>query len=408
MSFLSFLRENARWLAGGFLLTLFSSFGQTFFIALSAGEIRSDYGLSHGQWGSLYMGATLASALSLPWVGTLVDRMAIWRVGFGTIVALAVACVAMAASNHVAMLVLVIYLLRLFGQGMMTHIAFTGMGKWYAAQRGRAISIASIGLNFGEACLPLSFVLVSGLFGWRNAWIAAAGILIAIALPAISFLFSRERQPRSSDPEPSLQATRDWTRGEVLRDPLFYILMIGIMAPPFIGTTIFFHQVHLVEIRGWSLEVFAAAFPVMSVMVVSFALIAGQLIDRYTAVRLLPTFLIPLAVGCLALGYLQAQWSAFVFMAFIGISYGISSTLFGALWPEIYGTAHLGAVRSTIVAFMVFATAAGPGITGYLIDLGVAYPLQISVMGIYCVCAALLMVAASRRAIARNSQNGAS
>ncbi|EQD81221.1 hypothetical protein B1A_00058, partial [mine drainage metagenome] len=30
-----FLRDNARWIASGFLLTLFSSFGQTFFIGLS-------------------------------------------------------------------------------------------------------------------------------------------------------------------------------------------------------------------------------------------------------------------------------------------------------------------------------------------------------------------------------------
>lgn len=44
--FFSFLRENARWLAGGLLFTFFSSFGQTFFISLSAGYIREDFGLT--------------------------------------------------------------------------------------------------------------------------------------------------------------------------------------------------------------------------------------------------------------------------------------------------------------------------------------------------------------------------
>ncbi len=47
-SYFSFLRENARWLVGGFLLCFFSSFGQTFFISLSGGEIRAEYGLD--QW----------------------------------------------------------------------------------------------------------------------------------------------------------------------------------------------------------------------------------------------------------------------------------------------------------------------------------------------------------------------
>ena len=51
MSLLRFLSENIQWLAAGILLTFLSSFGQTFFISIFAGEIRSTFGLSHGQWG---------------------------------------------------------------------------------------------------------------------------------------------------------------------------------------------------------------------------------------------------------------------------------------------------------------------------------------------------------------------
>ncbi|WP_210165872.1 hypothetical protein [Afipia felis] len=44
----TFIRENIRWLSGGFLLTLFSSFGQTFFIGLFlvrfAGPVMSPLG----------------------------------------------------------------------------------------------------------------------------------------------------------------------------------------------------------------------------------------------------------------------------------------------------------------------------------------------------------------------------
>ena len=65
MLFFIFLRDNARWIAGGLCFTFFSSFGQTFFISLSAGHIREEYGLSNGGWGTLYMVATLASALTL-------------------------------------------------------------------------------------------------------------------------------------------------------------------------------------------------------------------------------------------------------------------------------------------------------------------------------------------------------
>ncbi len=405
-AFIFFLRDNARWLAGGILLTYFSSFGQTFFIALSAGGIRAEYGLTHGDWGLLYMLSTLASALSLPFVGQVVDRFAVWKVSAVTIALLASACLAMAWSTHILGLVVVVYMLRLFGQGMMTHIAMTAMGKWYAANRGRAVSIAAIGVNLGEASMPILFVLIVAAFGWRNAWIAGAAALLLLALPAIVGAMAEERRPRASDPLPTKPNVPDRTRAEVFRDPLFYVMLAGVMAPSFIGTTIFFHQIHLVEIRGWQVEIFVASFTAMSVMVILCALLAGYLVDRFSAIQLLPVYLVPLGAACLVLGNVEGQWGAFVFMALLGISYGFSTTLFGALWPELYGTAHLGAIRSFIIAVMVFGTALGPGVTGYLIDFGVPYPLQITVMGFYCIAAVIVMTFAAQAAMKRNRANG--
>ncbi|WP_274424080.1 MFS transporter [Chelativorans sp. YIM 93263] len=406
MAFIYFLRENARWLAGGFLLTFFSSFGQTFFISLSAGNIREEYGLSHGGFGILYMVATLASALTLPYFGQIVDRYSPRKVTLIIVPMLALACVSMSVSSSIAVLCITIYLLRLFGQGMMTQNALTAMGRWFSAQRGRAVSISVLGHNTSEALLPIAFVALASLVGWRNGWLIGAAALLIFALPVITWLMAVERMPRSSDPEPRVTAAHEWTRGEVLKDALFYPLLLGVMAPGFISTTIFFHQVYLVEIRGWSLEVFVSFFPFLAVTTVIFSLIAGQLIDRFSAVALLPSFLVPLGLACLVLAYFEAQWSGFAFMVLLGISYGFSQTLFGALWPEIYGTRYLGAVRAITVAILVFATAMGPGLTGFLIDLGVSYTLQIAMMGLYCLAAAVLMLFVSRRLAARALQTG--
>ena len=90
-------------------------------------------------------------------------------------------------------------------------------------------------------------------------------------------------------------------------------------------------------------------------------------------------------------------------MALLGMSNGFSTTLFGALWPEIYGMKHLGSIRSIIVAMLVFATAVGPGLTGVLIDIGVPYPLQIVAMGVYCLFAVFMLTAVRARVTARNA-----
>ncbi|WP_340161180.1 MFS transporter [uncultured Hoeflea sp.] len=399
----SFLRDNARWVAGGFLLTFFSSFGQTYFISLSAGEIRAEYGLSHGGFGTLYMLATLASAATLPQIGKIVDRMSVASTVLLAAPVLAIACLLMAWSTSLVLLVLSVYLLRLFGQGMFTHIAMTAMGRWFAAQRGRAISPTAIGVNFGEALFPISFVGVAALVGWRGSWLVAAGVLLLIALPAIYSLLKKERTPQSVVQDPNRPAVRDWTRGEVIRDPLFWAALTGVMAPAFIGTTIFFHQVYLSELRGWPPSVFAASFAIMSSMTILFALVAGQLVDRFTATRLLPIFLVPLSLSCFVLASTEAPWGAYLFMAFMGISYGFSSTLFGALWPELYGAKHLGGIRSLIVAFMVFGTAMGPGVSGALIDIGVPYPTQIMAMGLYCVMISVVLIQVSRKALKRQA-----
>ena len=404
MPILHFLRDNARWIAGGFLLTFFSSFGQTYFISLSAGDIRAEYGLSHGGFGTLYMIATLASAATLPQIGKVIDRISVSATVLLAAPILALACVLMAWSTSLVLLVLAIYLLRLFGQGMFSHIAFTAMGRWFAAQRGRAVSLSAIGVNFGEALFPISFVGVAALIGWRGSWLLAAGVLMLVALPAIYGLLKVERTPQSAKVDPNVPVAREWTRGEVVRDPLFWASLMGVLAPPFIGTTIFFHQVYLSELRSWDPAVFAASFAIMSAMTIGFALVAGQLIDRFSAIRLLPSFLLPLSLSCFVLASTDAPWGAYAFMALMGVSYGFSSTLFGALWPELYGTRHLGGIRSLIVAFMVFATAMGPGLTGALIDAGVSYPLQIAAMGAYCVAMIVVMTFVSRRALARRQR----
>jgi hypothetical protein len=74
-----FLVDNARWLAAGLLLTFASSFGQTWFIALFAGEIKAAYGLTDGSWGSLYTLATLCSAGLLLAAGSMADTVRLAR-----------------------------------------------------------------------------------------------------------------------------------------------------------------------------------------------------------------------------------------------------------------------------------------------------------------------------------------
>jgi MFS family permease len=394
---LMFIRENFRWIAGGFVLTFFSSFGQTYFISGSIAEWQATFNLSHGQIGRIYMFATLGSALCLPFLGRLVDLVPAHRMLVLVIPVLAAAGLMAGYASSVLMLISAIFLLRLFGQGMMTHMALTATGRWFSAERGRAVSLVVLGHQGGEATLPLAFSTIAIGYGYQAGWIAGAAALLLVGLPFSYWAYRQPREPHGRDAGAanSSQSVRSWTRGEVMRDPVFWVLLSGVLAPGFIGTTIFYHQNYMTTLNDWPPQLFAQSLIVLASTTVIFALASGAIIDRVGANRVLPFFLLPLSAACFAMAISGPAWSLFLVMVLLGISYGISSTLFGSLWPENYGVVYLGSIRSVTVSAMVLATAAGPGLTGTLIDKGIALPTQMNFIGAYCVLAAGAMAIAA-------------
>ena len=394
---LAFIRSNLRWIAGGFALTYFSSIGQTYFISASVAEWQAAFDLSHGEIGRLYMFATLASALCLPFVGRLVDVVPAHQMIVFVVPALAGAALLAGYASSVPMLVAAVFVLRLLGQGMMTHIALTATGRWFVAERGRAVSLVVLGHQGGEASFPLVFTVLTIAYGHQVGWLAAAMILLVIGLPLAYWCYRVPRVPHGhlSKETKAGPEVRSWTRREVLRDPVFWVLLTGILAPAFIGTTIFYHQNYLTTLHGWPPQLFATSLVLLATTSVVCALLSGAAIDRWGARAILPYFLLPLSVASFVLAYSGPEITLSIVMVFLGISYGFSSTLFGSLWPEIYGLANLGSIRSITVSAAVLATAAGPGVTGTLIDRGMSLPTQMIFLGLYCLLASGAMAIAS-------------
>jgi len=389
---LSLAPGEGQWLGAGYLLALSSSFGQTFFIALSGGEIRALLDLSPGDFGGLYGIATGLSALTMIWVGQLADRRLLAPLAMAVLGMLAVACLLMATAETVLQLLLALYLLRLFGQGMSGHVSVTAMARWFEVRRGRALSIAALGYPTGEALLPSLTVLAAALAGWRGVWFLAAGLLLLVSLPLVRWLLRHEpgRTPPAAAPSPTASDRPSWTRRQVLRDPLLYLLLPGILIPSFTMTGIFFHQTLLVEAKGWSLAWFAACFPVYAATVVIVSLVTGWTLDRYGSRVLLSLYLLPLTLAFALLSAGDWPGLAPAFMLLAGATVGQSFVLLGALWAELYGTAHIGAIRALVHAAMVLSTAAAPGLMGWLFDLGVGLDAQLQVFALYTLAACVL------------------
>lgn len=394
-----FLRDNATWLGAGILLTFSSSVGQTFFIALFAEPLRERFSLSNGDWGGLYTIATFCSAASLLVIGRVADVVRVRTLAmiiYGGLTALAVA---MATVNSVFMLVVIIYGLRLCGQGMMTHIAITAMARWFARRRGRAVAIAGLGVSIGEGFIPVGAVSLIALIGWRDTWLAAAVVSGVVLAPIVFFMLRHERKPGVDDADHSNagMGLRHWTRAEVLEHWFFWALIPGMIIPSFTVTALFFHQAYIVADKGWLLSDYVLTFPVFSGSVLLFSFVSGLTVDRFGCLRILPVYLLPMSGGLIVLGLAGPISHAYFYMGLMGMTSGIASTLLGTLWAEIYGTRNLGAIRALAIAVMVLGTALGPGVMGALIDWGVTVKTQVFWMAAYTTAISVSFILIARK-----------
>jgi len=378
---LKLIRTEWRLLLFGFLMTFWSAPGQTFLISLFSGEIRAELGLSDGGFAAIYSLATLASAIAVIWSGTLVDRIDLKKLSLWVVCGLAAGCWLMSLSNSIPMLLLSLFILRQLGQGLMFVISSTAMVRYIERYKGKASALAGIGYAVSEAVMPGLLVALLLWVGWRQSWQVAGLMLLLCMIPATLFLLRDQRQRHASylaglDHDQAHRTgsdwRRQWTRNEVIRDRYFYLFAPGLMSQPLMFTGFIFHQVHLVESRGWSLIGWASLFSLYAIVSVGTKLICGPLIDRFGAIRMIPLVALPMGVGLVVLALADNLAWGGVFLVLTGITVGFQSTTVAPFWAEMYGTRHLGAIKSLGASAMVFCTALSPLVIGWQIDLGVS------------------------------------
>lgn len=375
-----FISGNAGLLFFGFLLTFFSSFGQTFLISLYVPEIGSVFDLSNTELSSLYAVATLGSAFTLPWVGRYVDVVSLWRFTLGVLLGLAVSLGLLSTAPHPLLVLLGFFGLRLFGQGLMSHTSISTMARAYEADRGKAISLATLGHPAGEASLPLLIAFIIGWAGWRGALQYSAAAIVLLVIPAGYFLLRAVPQ-RVLNPKESAAIREVGTEDQktiknpfrLLRTREFWIITPAVFLLGFLNTAIFFFQVQIGASKGWDAEWVAgslAAFALASALGMFFA---GPIVDRLTARQVYPFFLITYIMGLVLLSSSSARLIYPASLFLMGLSHGAGSTIKNAVLAEIYGVQIIGSVRSLFTTMVVFSTALGPVSFGFLIDNGFSY-----------------------------------
>ena len=356
----------------GFIFTFFSSFGQSYFLGLFNSSIREALSITHGQFGSIYASATLCSSLLLIWVGKKIDDVNIFKFAFFVIILLSFACFFFSRITSVFLLFIAIFLMRFSGQGMMSHTASTTISRYFTKTRGRALSISWFGLSSAEFIMPVLMVYLLTFIDWQNLWLIFS-ISVLIILPIASFLLIKNLNLDSreaNDENIKEVEIKQWKRREVIKDYRFYIISSNMLAMPWIFTGFAVFQSFVQTSKGWGPYVIAQSFMSYSVLSVLTLFLSGFLIDKFTSRKLLIYMNIPLLLSVIVLFFFDTPVTAFIFLGLVGISNGFANILGSSTWAELYGVKYLGSIKALTTALMVFATAFGTALFGYLIDIG--------------------------------------
>ena len=373
MSFARLLKSDPGPIGFGFLHSLASSVGQTFFISLFVPSIAVALAISEAEFASIYAVATLASAVTLTWVGRWIDRVDLVRYSLASGALLGAACLWTAAATSIAAVTIGVLALRLAGQGLMSHVAMTATARYFERNRGSALSLVSLGHPAGEALYPALTVLLIGLLGWRGTY-ALIGAATAALVGVAAFLVRHRRSFRSPAPrtarpdEAHPQAARP--HPHLLRSRYFVLILPLLVTASFMTTALIFHQGSIAADKGLSIEWFAISFVALAAAQVPASLFVGPAIDRFGSGWLFTMHLVPVGIGYSLLATHDDAWVIPVYFALAGTTSGMAATLRTALVADLVEPSRLGAVRSQLTAMMVIATALGPAAYGWLYEWG--------------------------------------
>lgn len=386
MGYWTLLKQNPRTIGFGFLNAFFSGFGQTHFISIFSPVIMAQFSLSNTEYGSLYSLITLISGFVITFIGPLIDRYNLRYFSLFIGIGLIISQTLLLSAQNIFFVGLSLFGLRFFGQGLCSSISNISISRYFHAERGKALSLTQMGYPFYEGLITplfaflLSFVSLKSLSLSLIIAVCCFYIPLCFSLTRNIFDFNKPTFDTSKAAQDSIKNQRNWNRKQVFTNKTIYFLLIQVLMPPFALTGLFFHQAAIAEYKDWSLSLMATGLIFFASGRIINTFITGPLVDKYKATTLFPFYQVPMALGFLSLLFLSSHWAPAISFSLFGLTTGSGGPIKSAIWAELYGVKHLGAIKSSFATIMILSTAISPALFGYIIDMNQSITLLLSIL----------------------------
>jgi OFA family oxalate/formate antiporter-like MFS transporter len=365
--------------------------GQTMGVSVFTDPLIEATGLSRLSISNAYLLGTLASGLLLPVGGSLVDRFGVRRGVVAACFGLAISLVFLATSDRLTetlavgwgLLAIGFAGIRFFGQGMLTLVSRTMLGRWFERRRGlvSALSGPFTSFAFASAPLLLSFWIVG--VGWRDAWLQMA-LVVGVGMSFFGWLLYRENPEEcglrmdgaaapvddpTSGAAPPPAEERHCTRAEALRTGAFWLVTLGIANQAMVGTGITFHIVDLGGELGLSERQAVSIFLPIALVSTPIGLLAGAAADRVPVRYLIMLMMVGQIIMFAGVANLDDPMLRVIGIAGWGFASGFYGPLTVAALPSFFGRTHLGSIHGAMMMCLVISSALGPSALAIVKDL---------------------------------------
>jgi MFS family permease len=332
--------------------------GRTQGLGLITEPMLLDLQLDRVTYANINLWATLlGAAICLP-IGRLFDRVGLRPATF--VLTLCLGMVVWTMSRLAGGAILLFWLVlatRALGQSALSVASITAVGKSFDRRVGMAMGVYSVLLSVFFAA---AFVAVGNsvrVSGWRTAWAQVAFGLVLFAAPVVLFL--RER-PVQTESDPDSVGGQGLSLSAALRTPAFWIFGGGTSLFGLVSSGLgLFNEAVLAE-RGFNQQTYVTFLAATSVIALLGQGLCGWLTLHWSMQRLLSLAMFIYAVALAALPLLATLPQLWIFAVLIGMSGGMITVIFFAVWRQAFGPAHLGRIQGAAQMLTVLASAIGP------------------------------------------------
>jgi len=149
--------------------------------------LSEEFGWGRGDMSLALTLMSIAVIVLSPLAGTLLDRYGVRRVLLPSILLFGLAIAALSLLSASLLHYYAMYLLMALAGVCTTPASYSRVVvAWFDARRGLALGVALAGIGVGTAVIPPFVQLLTAAFGWREAFLGIAALVLAVSLPAVA------------------------------------------------------------------------------------------------------------------------------------------------------------------------------------------------------------------------------